>query len=33
LKWTPKVSLAEGLQMTASFFREHAAKAARADSQ
>jgi len=33
LKWTPKVTLAEGLQMTASFFREHAARAARADSQ
>jgi UDP-glucose 4-epimerase len=28
LNWTPKISLAEGLQMTANFFREHAAKAA-----
>jgi UDP-glucose 4-epimerase len=28
LKWTPRISLAEGLQMTAAFFREHAAKAA-----
>lgn len=28
LNWTPRISLAEGLQMTAAFFREHAAKAA-----
>lgn len=28
LHWTPRVSLAEGLQTTAAFFREHAAKAA-----
>jgi UDP-glucose 4-epimerase len=29
LNWTPKVGLMEGLQMTAAFFREHAAKAAK----
>ena len=28
LGWTPKVSLAEGLQITANFFREHTAKTA-----
>jgi UDP-glucose 4-epimerase len=28
LNWTPKVSLAEGLQITANFFREHTAKTA-----
>jgi UDP-glucose 4-epimerase len=28
LHWTPKISLAEGLQTTANFFREHAARAA-----
>jgi UDP-glucose 4-epimerase len=28
LNWTPRVSLAEGLQMTASFFQAHAASAA-----
>ncbi len=29
LNWAPKISLAEGLQMTANFFREHSARAAR----
>jgi UDP-glucose 4-epimerase len=28
LNWTPRISLAEGLQKTAAFFREHAARAA-----
>jgi UDP-glucose 4-epimerase len=28
LNWTPRISLAEGLQTTANFFREHAARAA-----
>jgi UDP-glucose 4-epimerase len=28
LNWTPRISLAEGLQITANFFREHAARTA-----
>ena len=33
LRWMPRVSLEEGLQMTANFFRERTAKAAVVDSQ